>query len=536
MTLLSISRNAALACASLFVFHAMANAEQVYTNQVSAFDNKTVAYDLFEELSEDMSPVWVHYEGSSEYPWRVMVGHFEYFADAWTSTYHYDPAVIPQAIVKTIEVPEVKPNNLSLDYPITPEGFGSDSVSLMPETQTVELDSMYGAASLLGLAEIQDSRTSTMLDRQRPAAGKLDVALQSKDPATAATKFDEIVKTHGNEPEAFVAKCGKALNLMRSGKTKEAKDFLNSMVQSPDHAEKCFAMYLGGYADIYDEDRVNAIQKFDMVRQDKLAAEPIRNDAAIRHAYLVLKDQGYEAAAPVFRELCNNTELKPAQRLSAMEIYEGIAQTREKYATAWMVNNLIEKYSTDEEQIAKARMRRVGLAMEMSQRGLGSMDEVTELSEKLQHDTTVPESVKATNALMHAESLFHQRKYDEALAASQQIIETYQHIPRECMMAEVLEAACLISMDQHGAAQAKLRALASRQEQPGEKKFHRSDPRAKALYWLAFSHSNNGNSGKADEVLQELDTKFSDTFEHANARKRFKNSRVLTTPSEPRRR
>lgn len=87
---------------------------------------------------------------------------------------------------------------------------------------------------------------------------------------------------------------------------------------------------------------------------------------------------------------------------------------------------------------AECLLQRAALLMELSRCGKGDLSEVRRMCELIA-ETVDPkyQRVRAVAALMHAEALFNESRYDEAIAEFLAISDNYPQRPREIMAAQV---------------------------------------------------------------------------------------------------
>ncbi|MCC5878206.1 MAG: SPOR domain-containing protein [Candidatus Sumerlaeia bacterium] len=477
--------------------------DPVYSIQVSASGTEEGAQAHYDELIEDIYPVHLfsttHVE--TNFPHRVAIGSFDYFAEAWVYRTRLDSERFEGAYI--IELPENLAGNerqrglSSMSLPIE-RVFDLEGMvpELAPsEASEIEGDNLKSSAMKGGAVSEEDVENI----RRGIGISQLQVVSESvREKSVTSLSREELLEVgvHDRNPRGVPA----------------LERFIAENPEDPEvnHARMRLARRLMGRGDFVG---VNSL--LEAVAGDGSAAEV--SMARQLQAYSHMHEKGSSQSVEQWRELANDRTHPRSLRLEAMRNAAGAAHSARWFPTAWLAFRDIEGVSDEAQATSEARMQLVGLALELANRDIGSMEEVERLAQSLKDLPDVTKEAMARSELMRLESILFRNDYERVLEEADAFLEEYSEYRKEYACVTVLKGAAMVMLRDFPDAEAIL-LDATEMELGGRDLFANTDQRATALSWLAYSRLLQGDVQGRIEFLQALEESYSHTLDWERAK------------------
>jgi TolA-binding protein len=454
---------------SLSVLTVSSEALVVYSLNAGDFETEEAAKVLQSELSSKMSPVFV--EKSPDYsikPWRVLVGHIPYEAEAWVFKSRLKEVEIPgcEVVSWNWDGRTLEENTLPIELPFEP-----DIISTLPRDAECRLyyedrgepsqdeQAALDAVSMEGLNEEQLYYRGDWGDTDLVAIPSLEYLLEEYP-------FSDI---------AHKARLRLSRRYMARQKYEEAQKLLDEVSTHGTAEEKSKAKLLSAYLFLYKTDS---------------------------------KTDQYNA----FIEAANYSEMIPEDRLEAMLRAAALAHKLYRFTTAWLAYSQIEKAVDTPKIVTFAKMQKSALAFELVGRDVGQWEETRKLCEIAESVDNAPDNVAATARLMWAETFFKQKEYQKALEEMERLRQDYPNVERECATALYWIGRCQYFLGQYDQAIETFSAL---ENEPVEvtKLFAALNVKSRGLLEKARLMMRQNQTEEAKAVLAELVEKYPDSNE-----------------------
>lgn len=379
---------------SLVLFAPSVMGMRLYSLEVGQYLSEEKAQLKEKELSAQMAPVLIQ-RAEQEDAWRIQVGHFFSEVEAW----------VYQSYLKETDFPDCRivswnwdgralesPLRVPVEWPFEPAGLTSlprDTECLLdhenrPEPPQ-EAEAALNARSPEELKENDLYLRGYWTRKNREGIAALEKLLEEYPESSLA-------------PQALLRL---SRRYMGTREIEKAQACLEEVVRRGNEAEKAKVQLFRAYTDLYSASRT--------------------------------REEVFEA----FRQVVNNEEANPEDRLDAMIRCAAVAYSKRWYPKAWLAYTQIEQAVDTPKIVAFARMHKAALALELYGYRVGNLEDTPRLYRAVLDMEDVPVEVRATADLMYLETLFQKRHYQASLEAAQQFIKTYPEVKRDTALAKI---------------------------------------------------------------------------------------------------
>ena len=448
-----------------------------YSIQVGAFETEAEARRVADEFATVSRPVAVtQAKDASGKPFKTTVGTFCSYAKAYVFKSKLPADFAPGCfIVKAQNASaEPAPNVLPVSLPFdTTDAAAADG----PEAAAVWAAGGFGSTPEPAVKTLSKSVDQLTVDDLRAVA--LAAPRHEKEGRAA---IERLLAADPKAQGANQLRLIQARVLARGADPAKAKTLLAEVAASGDPAEKAMARFLRAHARINARDMAGARDEFCALASDR--------------------------------------SLPPSMRREAMRRAAGSAHAAQDYPTAWLAFDLIQAATPATDAAWEAQLQQVGLAFELCGRSKGTWVEVRAQCVSLAKNDAAPRAVRATAALMGAETLFNEEKFPEALAGMSEVIVRYPEARRECCMARLWQGIACVRTGRLIEARTAFDELLAASIAPGDC-FAKVNPRAHAAVWLAHVADQQGDLTTRQRCFDVLKADFPQSEDIAYARRLF---------------
>ena len=435
---------------------------EVYSLQGGAFKTLAEAETFKTTLSERFAPIFIEREtDGTEYPWKVLVGHFPYQAEAWVFKSLLRDLELPGCFIKTWtwDGRELEDNHAPVQLP-----FDRGVVGDIPRETSCRLDcDGRGEIPAEAVEAVEADSLEGLTDGQlyhRGDWGDIEMAIPS---------LEKLVDSYPSSDFAYQARIRLAQHYSTVGRIDEARSLLD---------------YVSFAGSLEEHSR-----------------------AELCLAYLVCRSGTKPEAYEAFRDVVHKPGILPEQRVEGMVRASLAAYGLQDYPTAWLAFTQLEQVSSDAKIRAVAGVHKAAIAFELVSRQNSSWQEVQTLCEQAESFAEAPGAIRSTAALMYGESFYECREYERAIAVMERIVELYPEVNRERTAALFWKGRCLNALGRY---QEAIQTLGLLEQEPIEESemFAGFHIKARALLDKARSLMREGQVQQAQEALAALMTEY----------------------------
>lgn len=449
-------------------------AQRMYSIQVGAYPTLSEAEQAQQVFSAAYSPIFVEtLNDSSGYEHKVRMGHFTTYADAWVYKTRLAPGAAPGSFIASWDYDGrlLQTNHFPIERPFQVENLIGCADNFPDHWELAGMTWPEPVAPELLSASVENLQKNELLA----------VGLGCSDESLALPALELFVSLYPGDVESHRARLRLARILGRSDFAR-ADVLLNDVMSSGTVKQVGAARLLSAYSHYYRKD--------------------------------------YAGAYDRFRAAANDPDHVPTLRRDAMRRAAAIAHKLHRYPEAWLAFQKIEEAAANDADSAEARMQRAGLAVELVGRGKCRWEEARALCASVLALPAASRGVRATAALMHLETYYHENRLQEALKETIAFLEFYPDCTREYRVAQVWHGIILAQCSNLDEARLVLEQAAATPIDEQDT-FAGLAPRARAALWLAWVADLQGNLSLRDHWVQFLEMEYPQSPEAVQTRSMF---------------
>jgi tetratricopeptide (TPR) repeat protein len=434
----------------------------IYTIQISASKSETEARQIQDSLSiKGFSPVWIRINASSENPHAVCLGMFNTSAQAHSYRIWFIKTEFPDASVIGFiwdgnALPE---NTFPGEFPLKK----SDLSQISPSTE-IKLDVEYDKSIPQEAQDLLDDPDLSQLNPEQI----LMKGQYTTDSLQAIIILQYCMDHYPSFPELKEVKFQLARKNFDAGYKEKAYSILEGLEAESSGAQKAEYRKSRCYFLIKEIRNDEAINAFKEVLCDTDATSEMRLESAFRIAALYYRKKDRPGSYIAYEQIYNLSTVPKIRAFSLMNI--------------------------------------IALSMELARSEKGELSDTGFLCRQfLETYKNVPGVLRATVALMEAETCFYQEDYLTAAKKGQKVFEEYQSYKREAYTALYWAARSKYRMKAYKNADEIFEQIQSAPLKP-EESFPGLNLKIESLAYRIRCQLGMGNKSGAQVLIQELNT------------------------------
>jgi len=209
-----------------------------------------------------------------------------------------------------------------------------------------------------------------------------------------------------------------------------------------------------------------------------------QNEAKFLKAHQKLYENLPSQAFNKFKDLASDSTVPGEVRYKSMKLAAASAHRAKDYSNAIRAYKQIELEGLDDAAKDEASLKRIGLTFELVRNGKGSWDDVRKLCNEY-INSNVSTGLKATAALMEAETYFYEEDYQQSITLCDQLVSNYPLQTREVLMAKFWKGHSLYKLKDFESSETIFQEIAQA-DGSGVEFFKDQNPIEKAAAWVTY--------------------------------------------------